>query len=94
MKILCVEDGSVDLEALQEEPLRDGKVLVYRQGATLPFVLELNDTDAKLEELAERKAFAIRELREAQTILVLNDRQKCLDYIVNRIKELGGGENE
>lgn len=31
MKILCVEDGSVDLYELEEEPLRDGKVLVYRK---------------------------------------------------------------
>lgn len=94
MKILCIEDGSVDLDALQEEPLRDGKVLVYRQGSTLPFVLELNDTDAKLEELAEKKDFACRELREVQTQLVRNGGQKCLDYIVNRIKELGGADNE
>ena len=94
MKILCVEDGSVYLDSLEREPLRDGKVLVYRQGATLPFVLELNDANAKLEELAERKAFAIRELREVQTQLVRNNRQKCLDYVLNRIKELGGGENE
>jgi hypothetical protein len=94
MKILCVEDGSVDLDALEREPLRDGKILVYRQGATLPYVLELNDNDAKLEELLERRAFAVRELKEIQTQLVRNNKRKCLDYIVNRIKELGGGENE
>lgn len=43
MKILCVEDGSVDLDALEEEPLRDGKVLVYRQGSKAPFVLEISE---------------------------------------------------
>lgn len=43
MKILCVEDGSVDLNALEEEPLRDGKVLVYKQGSKSPFVLEIGE---------------------------------------------------
>ena len=27
MKILCIEDGSVDLNALEEEPLRDDEIL-------------------------------------------------------------------
>ena len=84
MKILCVEDGSVDLNALEKEPLRDGSVLVYRQGATPPYVLELTDTNAN----------AIKELREVQNQLATNDRLQCLNYVVNRIKELGGGENE
>lgn len=84
MKILCVEDGSVDLNALEEEPLRDGLVLVYRQGATPPYTLEFEDTNA----------IAIRELVKVQTQLVGNSRQQCLDYVANRIKELGGGENE
>lgn len=43
MRILCVEDGSVDIEALEQEGLKDGKILVYRQGANMPFVLELPD---------------------------------------------------
>ena len=84
MKILCVEDGSVDLNALKEEPLRDGKVLVYRQGATPPYVLEFTDTNEN----------AIKELIEVQNLLVTNDRLQCLNYVVNRIKELGGEENE
>lgn len=93
MKILCVEDGSVDLDALEEELSKDVKILVYRNGATLPFILELNDTDAKLEELKERKAFAIRELRNVQS-QIMNDRLQLSNYLVNRIKELGGEENE
>lgn len=84
MKILCVEDGSVDLNTLEEEPLRDGKVLVYREGATPPFVLELTDTNKNI----------IEELRKVQSQLARNDRLQCLNYIVNRIKELGGGDNE
>ena len=84
MKILCVEDGSVDLDALEREPLRDGKILVYRQGATPPYVVELTDTNANV----------IKELRKVQTQLARNDRLQCLNYVVNRIKELGGGKNE
>ena len=43
MKILCVEDGSVDIDALENGELRDGKVLVYRQGSKPPFVLEISE---------------------------------------------------
>ena len=37
---LAVEDGSVDIDALENEGLTPGKVLVYRQGAHQPFILE------------------------------------------------------
>lgn len=84
MKILCVEDGSVDLDTLEKEPLRDGKVLVYREGATPPFVLELTDTNENI----------IEELRKVQSQLARNDRLQCLNYVINRIKELCGKENE
>lgn len=43
MKILCIEDGSIDVDALENGELREGKVLVYRQGSKPPFVLEIND---------------------------------------------------
>ena len=43
MKILCIEDGSVDVDAIENGELRDGKVLVYRTGSKPPFVLEIND---------------------------------------------------
>lgn len=41
--ILCVEDGSVDLETLETEGLKDGKVLVYRQGSRPPYLIEIPD---------------------------------------------------
>lgn len=43
INILCVEDGSVDLDELKESGLKDGQILVYRQGATPPFVLKLGE---------------------------------------------------
>lgn len=39
MGVLAVEDGSVDTEALEEEGLPPGKILVYRQGSTPPVML-------------------------------------------------------
>ncbi len=50
MKILCVEDGSVDVDKLEEEGLKDGSILVYRQGAKPPFVLEV-DMPTKQENI-------------------------------------------
>ncbi len=39
MGVLAVEDGSVDVESLEEDGLAPGKVLVYRQGSSVPKVL-------------------------------------------------------
>lgn len=39
MGILSVEDGSLDLENLEEEGLSPGKVLIHRQGAAAPTLL-------------------------------------------------------
>lgn len=40
MGVLTVEDGSVDTDNLEEEGLSPGKILVYRQGAEKPKLLE------------------------------------------------------
>ena len=39
MGVLAVEDGSVDTDALEEEGLPPGKILVYRPGSTPPVML-------------------------------------------------------
>lgn len=44
MKILCVEDGSIDLDAIENEDMKDGKILVYKQGAKPPFVLDIPES--------------------------------------------------
>lgn len=36
MGVLCVEDGSVDVDALCEEGISGGKVIVFRQGSMPP----------------------------------------------------------
>lgn len=52
MGILSVEDGSLDIENLEEEGLSPGKVLIYRQGANSPKMLtgESLPIDFKNEE--------------------------------------------
>ena len=59
--ILSVEDGSVDIESLEDEGLSPGKILVYRQGSTPPKVLDNfqmpsafeNEEDKLLEEFIQ-----------------------------------------
>jgi hypothetical protein len=50
--VLAVEDGSVDIDNLEEEGLAPGKILVYRQGSTAPKFLggESVPTDFEKEE--------------------------------------------
>lgn len=46
MKLLCVEDGSVDTDALEEyidDNLKGVKVVVYRQGANQPYLIDNKD---------------------------------------------------
>ncbi len=49
MGILSVEDGSVDIESLEDEGLSPGKVLVYRQGSTPPKILDTNGLPSSFE---------------------------------------------
>ena len=52
--VLSVEDGSVDLDNLEEEGLCPGKILVYRQGATEPKYLEGETLPAGLSDEEEQ----------------------------------------
>lgn len=40
MGVLAVEDGSLEIESLEDEGLAPGKILVYRQGSTPPRMLQ------------------------------------------------------
>ena len=57
IKIICVEDGSVDLDALERDGLQNGKVLVYRQGAKPPFILEIDKPRKKKKKTKIRFSF-------------------------------------
>jgi len=52
MGVLTVEDGSVDTDALEQDGLSPGKVLVYRQGGQAPSIMTTPDINAdfKAEE--------------------------------------------
>lgn len=51
MKILCVEDGSVDIESIENGDIKNGKVLVYRQGAEKPFILDIPANEGVYEQM-------------------------------------------
>ncbi len=56
--VLAVEDGSVDTDALAEEGLAPGKVIVYRQGSKPPEMMEMGGIPAefaKEEEWLEKE---------------------------------------
>ncbi len=54
MGILTVEDGSVDTENLEEEGMSPGKVLVYRQGANKPEIMNSGSMPTDFEKEEER----------------------------------------
>lgn len=52
--VLAVEDGSVDTDALEEEGLPPGKILVYRQGSTPPTMMSMGNVPAEFAREEER----------------------------------------
>ncbi len=48
MGVLAVEDGSVDVENLEEDGLSPGKVLIVRQGGRMPQMLEIGSVPVEL----------------------------------------------
>lgn len=48
-KVLVVEDGSVDIDSLEDNGLAPGKILVYRNGSTPPSSLSLEPSERFLE---------------------------------------------
>lgn len=88
MKILCVEDGSVDIDALENGELRDGKVLVYRQGSKPPFVLDIPNTNIPrvLKELKEIQAKLENDIRGNSYDNGYNTVEHYYNYVTERIK--------
>ena len=54
MGVLTVEDGSVDIDNLEEEGLSPGKILVYRQGANTPRYMTSNSVPVDFTREEER----------------------------------------
>lgn len=88
MKILCVEDGSVDIDPLENGELRDGKVLVYRQGSKPPFVLEIPDEPKVVEELRLLRQIFERDAKYNNYGSACATSEAYYNFITNRILEL------
>ena len=58
---LAVEDGSVDLDNLEEDGLFPGKVLVYRQGAKLPQNLGLVLSPSDIDLIEKEREWLLQE---------------------------------
>ena len=70
MGVLTVESGSVDTEALEQDGLSPGKVLVYRQGSKMPEIMDIPNINTNYEAEEERL------LDEFKTISGVNDLMK------------------
>jgi hypothetical protein len=52
--VLAVEDGSVDIENLEEDGLSPGKVVIYRQGSTPPRIMHAGVVPPEFRDEEER----------------------------------------
>lgn len=41
VEILCIEDGSIDLEKLKKTGVPEEQIIVYRKGSKAPYVLRM-----------------------------------------------------
>lgn len=93
MKILCVEDGSVDVDNLpNRKEWRDDKVLVYKQGSKPPFVLEISDESRTRDVLLELKEISARISHMQSRFKCGSDRYNILEeinsYVCKRIESI------
>ncbi len=54
MGVLAVEDGSCDVDALAEEGLQPGKIIVYRQGCEQPKMIQAESLPADFDKEEEK----------------------------------------
>lgn len=52
--VLAVEDGSVDVDNLEDEGLAPGKILVYRAGASIPKFMDAGDIPSEFNQEEDR----------------------------------------
>lgn len=90
MGILSVEDGSIDIENLEEEGLSPGKVLIYRQGSSSPKLLSSGSVpiDFQYEENALLNEFVnisgISDLLKSSTITSGNISGVALQLLIEQ----------
>ena len=83
IQVICVEDGSVDIEELQG--VEDGKVIVYRQGARPPFVLEIEKPSAEIT--FDKRAFA-RDIEQLMCRFVYSCDKSVVTTIVAEFEKI------
>lgn len=64
---LAVEDGSIDLDNLEEDGLFPGKVLVYRQGAKLPQNLGLVLSPSDVDLIEKERGWLLQEFKNIRS---------------------------
>lgn len=63
-KTLVIEDGSVDIDNLENEGLAPGKILVYRNGATPPSTINLEPSEKFLNTINLEEEAILEEMRK------------------------------
>ncbi|MFA6866657.1 MAG: hypothetical protein WCR54_03985, partial [Clostridia bacterium] len=54
MGVLMVEDGSIDLDNIEEEGIAPGKVIVYRQGSNIPIMMNMGSVPNDFRDEEDR----------------------------------------
>ena len=88
--IIYVEDGSINVDELQESLGEDTKIIIYRQGATKPVVEQLvtpikTDYDTALDNLRhkiEKAGWVFVELLDMKKSKKVNEKIKLLHDII------------
>lgn len=84
--IIYVEDGSVDVDELQESLGEDTKIIVYRQGASRPIVEQLsNSINTDFDDYEQRFCMKVKKARELFNEIYRCKKSKKLD---KKFKEL------
>ena len=60
--VLAVEEGSIDIESLEEEGLEPGKVIIYRQGATPPMLMHPGTVPQEFRDEEDRLLMEFRSI--------------------------------
>lgn len=54
MGVLMVEDGSIDIDNIEEEGIAPGKVIVYRQGSNVPIMMNMGSVPGDFRDEEDR----------------------------------------
>ena len=69
MGVMAVEDGSVDIDNLEQEGISPGKILVYRQGATPPRMVDMGSVPSSFDAEEARLLNEFRQISGVSEIM-------------------------